>query len=723
VSEAASAQEQSQRPDAWRVPVLNRLSGVLTLALLGLLGLHLYERQLDELLLWDALASAMTLAVMVAALWRSGPYRLRAFLLLGAVFSIEFLGATRYGYMIGTVLFALVGVGLSALLLGKRWAIGGWAVSTAVLLGASVGVWTGWFETAFDPASVDPRVLATGVRVTIAYGGLSALLTLGVYTALDRLTVSLRESRQALAQATSARSETARAEVDKRSAEAQFRSLVENAPDSIAIVDRQHRVVFANHQLASANPIAVGSLAEDLVAPEFAALVREHVDQVFATGEPLSYDIQVEDPERGRVWYSSRVGPIVEEGRIDRVLAVTTDISGRLDLEEQLRQAQKLEAVGQLTGGVAHDFNNLLTVILGNLQLVESELPERDPSLAFVDRARAAARRGSALTHRLLAFAAKQSLQPRVVDVGELVAGMGDLLRRTLGETIAVHTLRADGLWKCRVDPTQLENVILNLAINARDAMRGGGSIEIETHNVEVDASSAQHSGLGEGSYVMLSLTDAGSGMAPEILEHVFEPFFTTKGVGRGSGLGLSMVYGFVKQSDGRIEIESRPDEGTCVRIHLPRALAAEPAHEVDLDRAAPEENAVSKGAGELILVVEDDESVRSLTVHLLERIGYKTVEAANGARALALLERASDVALVFTDVVLPGDMSGVQLGRALARLRPSLPVLYTSGYMANALGSRGLGPDDDLLVKPFTPPELAEKIREALGGSKQAGS
>ena len=717
--EAAGEPQESWRSEAWRLPVLDRLSGASALVLLAVLAYHFPNLRFGQSLLRDTLTIAMPIAVVTAAVWRGASYRLRALLLLGAIFSVEFLGVTLYGYVIGTVLVALIGVGLSALLLGRRWAIAGWAVSTGVLLGASLGIWAGWFEAAFDPSRVDPRILATGIRVTLAYGSLSAVLALGVYTVVDRLSVSLRETRQALAQATSARSERARAEVGKRSAEAQFESLVENAPDSIAIVDRDHRVVFANHQVDSPNPIPVGSGAEELVVPDHAARVRDHIEQVFATGEPVSYDVQLEDPNRGRVWYSARVGPIVEDGRVDRVIAVTSDISGSLDLEEQLRQAQKLEAVGQLTGGVAHDFNNLLTVILGNLQLVASGLSDKDPSLAFVDRASEAVRRGSALTHRLLAFAAKQSLQPRLVDLGELVAGMDDLLRRTLGETIGIHTLRAEGLWKCEVDPIQLENVILNLAINARDAMPNGGRLEIETRNVEVDAALArQHSGLCVGSYVMLSITDAGTGMGPEVLEHAFEPFFTTKGLGRGSGLGLSMVYGFVKQSDGEIAIESAPDEGTRVHIYLPRVSDAGVDREFGIGPAQATEAALPKGTGELILVVEDDEDVRSLTVHLLERLGYKTIEAEDGAKALALLERASEVALVFTDVVLPGATSGVQLGRALARLRPNMPVLYTAGYMANSMGSRGLGPGDELVEKPFAQAELAAKIHAALSSS-----
>ncbi len=726
VSEPASASNEEidshskHGPGAWRVRIFDRLSGVGAMLIGALMLYGAWEIRLGESLLRDTLTVGAPLVLLAAAVLRRAPYRLRAYSFLIALFAIEFLAASRYGYGVGTILIALIGVGLSALLLGMRWAIAGWGLSTTILLGTALSIHMGWLAPAFDPTSVDPSNLPGAVRISLTYGVCSALLALGVYAVVERLSASLRDTRQALALATSARNERARAEAEKRAAEARFRSVVEHAPDSIAIVDRSHRVLFANHQ-SQDRLDPTGRLAEELVVPEHAERVRKGVERVFAHGEPVSYDVQVADELRGPVWYSSRVGPIVERGQVERAIVVTSDISGRLDLEEQLLQAQKLEAVGQLTGGVAHDFNNLLTVILGNLQLVAGSLAPDDPAQAFVENARAAARRGSSLTHRLLAFARKQALQPRVLDVGDLVSGMDDLLRRTLGETVDIQTRRAEGLWKCEVDPTQLENVILNLAINARDAMPGGGELTIETANVTVDADSPQaRQGARPGAYVMLAISDAGSGMNREVLEHAFEPFFTTKGLGRGSGLGLSMVYGFVRQSGGDVQIESAPGEGTCVRVYLPRTRDGEMQVR---GRIAPPPEAAGpgpRGSGELILVVEDDEAVRSLTVNLLQRSGYATAQAEDGPDALELLSRRPDVALVFTDVVLPGGMGGAALARAIQERRPGLPVLFTSGYTENAIGLRGrLPPGIELVSKPFTQATLAERIHGTLRAAR----
>ncbi len=715
------------RSEPWRARIFDRLSAsaAVILGLMLLFGAR--ELSLDAHPVRDGLVLFAPLAMLATAAWRGANYQLRVLTFLVCLLSLEFLGVIGYGYVVGTILLALLAVGLAGLLLGRRWAAATWAASTAILIVGSLALDQGLIESTFDPARVDPHNLSVALRVAMAYAAFSGMLAFGVYLVVDRLTASLKETREALAAATSARSERNRAEFEKTSLEAQFHSLVEHAPDSIAIVDRDHRVTFANHQLRGGRrltPNPTGIRAEDLVAPDHAERVSDAIDRVFRDGEPVSYDVQVEIENRGRVWYSSRVGPVVEDGSVDRVIVVSSDMSERLDLEEQLLQAQKLEAVGQLTGGVAHDFNNLLTVVLGNLQLVASGLAPGDASLRFVENARAAAHRGAALTHRLLAFARKQALQPRVLDLGELVAGMDDLLNRTLGETVEVESRLAEDLWECEVDPAQLENVILNLAINARDAMPGGGRLVIETANREVGEEFARHhDGLEPGPYVVLSITDSGAGMDPNVLEHAFEPFFTTKGLGHGSGLGLSMVYGFVRQSGGSVEIESEPDRGSCVRLYLPRVereRRVERARDSAPGRAGAEMGADTaegpRGSGELILVVEDDEDVRSLTVTLLERIGYKTIEAADGDAAVALVERVPNLALVFTDVVLPGGTSGAQLARRVQSKRPGLPVLFTSGYTENALGpTRRLAPGAELVEKPFTQAILAEKVRTAL--------
>ncbi len=704
------------RSEAWRRRVFDRLSAYGAILLGLMLVFTAGEARFGASPVRDSILVGVPFAMLLVAAWRQGPYRLRVATFLGCLLSMEFLGVIGYGYVAGTILVALLAVGLAGLLLGRRWAIGAWAASTAVLVVASLLVHLGWMETTFDPALVDPRNLRVGLRVTLSYGVFSGMLGAGVFLVVDRLTTSLAETRQALGEATSARTERARAETEKTAVEAQFQSLVEHAPDSIAIVDRDHLVTFTNHRAFDPDngliPNPVGRPVEELVAPHHAERAHAAIERVFRDGEVVSYEAQVEIPDRGLVWYAARVGPVVEDGRIDRVILVANDMSERLDLEEQLLQAQKLEAVGQLTGGVAHDFNNLLTVILGNLQLVASGLPPGDPSLGFVDSARSAARRGAALTHRLLAFARKQSLQPRVLELGGLVERMDDLLRRTLGEAIEVELRLAERLWKCEVDPAQLENVILNLAINARDAMPGGGRLCIETANVDLEEEAArQHDGLEPGPYVTLAIEDNGSGMDRDVLEHVFEPFFTTKGLGRGSGLGLSMVYGFVKQSGGSVEIESEPGRGTCVRLFLPRSMGEAGR---DAAAAAEELQELPRGGGELILVVEDDDDVRNLTVTWLEHIGYKTLQAADGAAAMHLVDRAPDIDLLFTDVVLPGGTNGVELARLAQQSRPGLPVLFTSGYTADAHDAR-LAPGARMIEKPFAQSELAEKVHAAL--------
>jgi signal transduction histidine kinase/CheY-like chemotaxis protein len=378
------------------------------------------------------------------------------------------------------------------------------------------------------------------------------------------------------------------------------------------------------------------------------------------------------------------------------------------ETQAQLVQAQKMEAVGQLTGGVAHDFNNLLTVILGNLGYVDERHPELE---TWVKPAIAAAERGAELTQRLLAFARRQMLHPRVIDVNRLMDGVGVLLRRTLSETIALESVRAAGLWSAEADPGQLENALLNLALNARDAMPDGGTLTIETANAYFDdAYAAANPETSPGQYVMIGVTDTGTGMEPDVVQRAFEPFFTTKGVGKGSGLGLSMVYGFARQSGGHVKIYSEVGQGTTVRLYLPRARGAEPGPEKQ--PAAP---SVSTGH-ERILVVEDDAHVRTTVGGLLTSLGYRVVAAATAQDALARLEDPEPIDLLFTDVVLPGGANGAQLAEAARARRPGLKVLFTSGYTANAVGHQGrLDEGVQLLSKPYRKEELARKIRQVL--------
>jgi signal transduction histidine kinase len=381
-------------------------------------------------------------------------------------------------------------------------------------------------------------------------------------------------------------------------------------------------------------------------------------------------------------------------------------------LSGQLAQAQKMQAIGHLTGGVAHDFNNLLTVIGGGLELMDLESQADADVRAHGLLALDACRRASALTQRLLAFSRQQPLRPRAVHIEELLRGMEGLMGRTLGETVQLEVVCDRALWLCEVDPAQLETAILNLSINARDAMPSGGHLTIDARNVALDASALLvDEELSPGDYVQVSVTDDGTGIAPELLNKVFEPFFTTKEVGRGSGLGLSMVYGFAKQSRGQIKIYSELGHGTTVRLFLPRSRDRHQSEPVQ----APARD-IPRGHNELVLVVEDDRNLRMLAVELLHRLGYRTLAAGDGAAALALLDSSSEVALLLADMVLPGGMNGVDLARAAQRVRPQLPVLFMSGYTENAVIHNGrLDEGVRLLEKPFTTHALASAVRQAL--------
>ncbi|WP_262297849.1 ATP-binding protein [Microvirga sesbaniae] len=397
---------------------------------------------------------------------------------------------------------------------------------------------------------------------------------------------------------------------------------------------------------------------------------------------------------------------------------VAQEVAERMKAEEALRQAQKMEAVGQLTGGIAHDFNNLLTIIVGNIELLQRRLPDGHERLQrAADHAMEATRRAATLTQRLLAFSRRQPLDPKPVDANKLVAGMSELLRRTLGETVVLETVLAGGLWRTQADPNQLENAIVNLAVNARDAMPNGGKLTIETANTRLDEAyvEALAEPVPPGQYVQVSVSDTGTGMDKATMEKVFEPFFTTKAAGKGTGLGLSQIYGFVRQSNGHVRIYSELGEGTTIKIYLPRLIGSdqEPAE------ALAKRPAMVKGAGETILVVEDERDLRTYAVEALRDLGYRVLEAADGREALAAVEQHPEIALLFTDVVLAGGMNGRALADEVTRRKPGLPVLYTTGYTANAIVHHGrLDVGTHLIGKPFTYAELAAKVRRMLDGA-----
>jgi PAS domain S-box-containing protein len=418
----------------------------------------------------------------------------------------------------------------------------------------------------------------------------------------------------------------------------------------------------------------------------------------------------------------------LEEAVRERTRELEIQNDARLKAEALLRQAQKMEAVGQLTGGIAHDFNNLMTIILGGLDSIERQLPALGPSPVAdrIARAREMAlqgtRRAVTLTNRLLAFSRQQPLEPKAIDANKLVGATCEFLRRTLGGEVALETVLAGGLWQTNADPHQLENALLNLTLNARDAMPRGGKVTIETANCFLDEGyvASIPEPVDVGQYVLIAVTDTGTGMDKATLERIFEPFFTTKEVGKGTGLGLSQVYGFVRQSGGHVKVYSELGEGTTVKVYLPRHSGAE-AH---VDDASQSQAPAHATGTETILVVEDDEALRAYTVEMLGELGYRVLTAPSGAAALDLLERSSDIDLLFTDVVMPGGLNGRQLAEEAVRRRPRLKVLFTTGYTRNAIVHHGrLDPGVHMIAKPFSLDGLGAKVRALLDAGPDNGA
>ena len=435
-------------------------------------------------------------------------------------------------------------------------------------------------------------------------------------------------------------------------------------------------------------------------------------------GPLLQYENRVRHKDGSYRWIS---WVATSEG--DRVYAsgrhITAEREARQALEsaqDQLRQSQKMEAVGQLTGGLAHDFNNMLTAISGSLELIQARVRQgRTNELdRYVSMAQQGAKRAAALTHRLLAFSRRQTLDPRPTDVNRLIANLDDLLRRSVGPTVEIEIVGAGGLWTTLIDPNQLENALLNLCINARDAMPEGGRITIETANKWLDDKAATDRDLPPGQYISLCVTDTGSGMTAETIDRAFDPFFTTKPLGEGTGLGLSMIYGFVRQSGGQVRIYSELGQGTTMCLYLPRTHAEEATEEA----GARVLDGVASDAGETVLVVDDEPAVRVLIADVLADLGYEAIEARDGRAGLAILESGARVDLLITDVGLPHGMNGRQLADAARVGRPDLKVLFVTGYAENAvIGNGHLAPGMHVLTKPFNMDALATRIRELIAG------
>ena len=402
---------------------------------------------------------------------------------------------------------------------------------------------------------------------------------------------------------------------------------------------------------------------------------------------------------------------------------VEAGIQDRLRLEEALRQAQKMEAIGQLTGGLAHDFNNLLTGILGSLELLQIRSAQGHSGSAlerYIAAARGAAKRAAALTHRLLAFARRQALDPTPTNVNRLIDEMEDLLRRTLESSVQLEIVGASGLWAALVDANQLENALLNLCINARDAMPNGGRLTVETANRWLDERAARERDLPQGQYLSICVTDTGTGMPKNVVERAFDPFFTTKPLGAGTGLGLSMVYGFARQSGGQVRIYSEIGQGTTVCIYLPRytgEVTAEFVPEASSDIAISEH-------GESILVVDDEPTIRMLVTEVLGELGYRAIEATDGASAMKVLQSDRRIDLLVTDVGLPGGMNGRQVADAARETRPGLKVLFITGYAENSvIGNGTMGQGMEVLTKPFAMEVLARRIGSLMSDGSRSGS
>jgi PAS domain S-box-containing protein len=509
-----------------------------------------------------------------------------------------------------------------------------------------------------------------------------------------------------------------RAQDEIAAREAHLRSILDTVPEAMIVIDARGSVTSfsaAAAQLFGYRPEEVIGQNVKMLMPEpYRSEHDGYIGRYLSTGEAriIGYGRVVKGLTKDGAIFPMELA--VGEARSDGQGIFTgfiRDLTSRQKMEEELRQSQKMDAIGQLTGGLAHDFNNLLTVITGNLEMLETSLEDSNQR-ELLKEAQDAAQDGAKLTAQLLAFGRRQPLNPKPTEMAPLISNFSELLRRTLGESIELNIRVTGSKHLCVVDAPQLQNALLNLAINARDAMPRGGNLTIDLSQARIDADYAQmYPEVRTGRYILITVTDSGSGMSEEVRQRAFEPFFTTKATGAGTGLGLSMVYGFVKQSGGNIQIYSELGQGTSVRISLPVAEAVQTRGE--LAPGAAEMSAMPRGS-ETILVVEDDSRVRRVTTARLRSLGYEVIEADNGAAAFPLLAAHPKIAMIFTDVVMPGGMNGDELAEAALAIKPDLKVLFTSGYAQPAVARQGLGAGA-WLKKPYTAVELAEKVREIL--------
>jgi PAS domain S-box-containing protein len=499
------------------------------------------------------------------------------------------------------------------------------------------------------------------------------------------------------------------AEAEIRESRDRYSALFEHSPLDLAVIDVRPNGGFVYEEanptllrsLGFARDAFIGRTPAELFPSEAAAYIAERYRECVATKQPVDYEVSGRAPV-GEVVRRTVLVPLLDrEGHVHKIFVTSMDLTEQRRMEERLRQAQRLETVGQLTGGIAHDFNNLLTVVMGNLDMLRRAKPDRAPRL--IDNALAAVEQGRSLTSQLLAFSRRQPLKPDVVDLGQLVGGMRDMLAQSLRGDIVLEIDVAEGLWPVEVDPSQLQAALINLAANARDAMPKGGTFRIRAQN-----RFAQHEAMVEG--VAIQVSDTGAGIPPEDLPRVFEPFFTTKPMGQGTGLGLAQVYGFVQQSGGHIDIMSEPGRGTVVTLVLPRTSRDRPT------LPAPSVlREIKAGHALCILLVEDNPQVAELAEVLLTEQGHKVVRAATAPEAVAMLRRDAAYDLVFSDLVMPGGMDGLELARTVRKLYPAMPILLATGYSVEA--SRAQSEGFRLLSKPYQPAALSDAIRDLTQG------
>ncbi|MBK8907016.1 MAG: PAS domain S-box protein [Rhodospirillales bacterium] len=490
---------------------------------------------------------------------------------------------------------------------------------------------------------------------------------------------------------------------------------IQQSPMSVVITDRNGTVEYVNPEFTK----VTGYTLAETVGQNSRILKSGHTPpeqyaelwNTICAGDVWRGELLNRKKSGELFWELASIAPVKDGDRITNFVAVKEDITERREVEEQLRQSQKMQAVGQLTGGIAHDFNNLLAIVIGNLQLLEERVGDDAKTREYLHDALWSAKRGGELTHRLLAFARKQPLKPVVIDLNEVVRGTTDLLRRTLGGNVCIKESLAADLWKTFADRGELENALVNLAVNSRDAMRSAGTLTLETRNAVLDADYArQYEEVTPGEYVLLAVADTGAGMSSEIVQRVFEPFFTTKEVGQGSGLGLSMVYGFVKQTGGHVSIYSRVGQGTCVKLYLPRAASSPAGRE----ETSPDVFLADLGT-KIVLVVEDEARLRRVAVKMLDRLGLQSLQAASAKDALELLA-STHADVLFTDIELPGGINGIELADAAHRLYPKLKVLFTTGYARETtLHGRGSHESAPWLLKPYSHQDLARGLKAVL--------